>query len=208
MTARKRFRQRLSEEQRMLIVLKSQLYDGRWDAMLDDLKNRLAGKPYIFKLVNRIKDDIAHIEQLQAFELEHKVDLADFVELAQLMQFKIADYKGITKCFISECIFAYCSYCAYYPFRFVPLRSECIQPLVPTQILQEADLGQVWQVNLAVKRGEQIQKLSLLGDKVCVMTDRNYMFCLNRNNGKIIFGLQLAPGAFPFLSRGCMKINC
>ena len=73
----------LSEEQRMLIVLKSQLYEGRWDAMLDDLKNRLAGKPYIFKLVNRIKDDIARIEQLQSFEQEHKVDLSDFVELGR-----------------------------------------------------------------------------------------------------------------------------
>lgn len=72
---------RLSDEQRMLIVLKYQLYDGKWDAMLDDLKNRLAGKPYIFKLVNRIKDDIARIEQLQAFEREHRIDLADFVEL-------------------------------------------------------------------------------------------------------------------------------
>jgi len=72
---------RISDEQRMLIVLKSQLYDGRWDAMLDDLQNRLAGKPYIFKLANRIKDDIARIEQMRAFEQEHKVDLADFVEL-------------------------------------------------------------------------------------------------------------------------------
>jgi hypothetical protein len=76
------FVDRLSDEQRMLIVLKSQLYDGRWDAMLDDLQNRLAGKPYIFKLANRIKDDIARIEQMQAFEREHNVDLADFVELS------------------------------------------------------------------------------------------------------------------------------
>ena len=76
------FVDRLSDEQRMLIVLKSQLYDGRWDAMLDDLQNRLAGKPYIFKLANRIKDDIARIEQMQAFERKHNVDLADFVELS------------------------------------------------------------------------------------------------------------------------------
>jgi hypothetical protein len=76
------FVDRLSDEQRMLIVLKSQLYDGRWDAMLDDLQNRLAGKPYIFKLANRIKDDIVRIEQMQAFERKHNVDLADFVELS------------------------------------------------------------------------------------------------------------------------------
>ena len=71
----------LSNEHRMLVVLKSQLYDGSWEPMLDDLQNRLAGKPYIFKLANRIKDDIERIEQMQTFEKEHNVDLADYVEL-------------------------------------------------------------------------------------------------------------------------------
>ncbi|MHC4395964.1 MAG: hypothetical protein ACYS1A_09960 [Planctomycetota bacterium] len=71
----------LSDEHRMLIVLKSQLYDGSWEPMLDDLRNRLAGKPYIFKLANRIKDDITHIEEMLEFETEHNVDLADYVEL-------------------------------------------------------------------------------------------------------------------------------
>ncbi len=71
----------LSPEHRMLVILKSQLYGGRWEPMLDDLKNRLAGKPYIFKLVNRINDDIERIEAMQQFEQDHQVDLADFVEL-------------------------------------------------------------------------------------------------------------------------------
>ncbi|MFC1633717.1 hypothetical protein ACFL5Z_02655 [Planctomycetota bacterium] len=71
----------LSNEHRMLVVLKAQLYDGTWEPMLDDLQNRLAGKPYIFKLANRIKDDIERIEQMQKFEKEHNVDLADWVEL-------------------------------------------------------------------------------------------------------------------------------
>lgn len=71
----------LSDEHRMLVILKAQLYDGTWEPMLDDLKNRLAGKPYIFKLVNRIKDDIERIGQMQKFEKEHNIDLADYVEL-------------------------------------------------------------------------------------------------------------------------------
>ena len=70
-----------SEEQRMLVILKAQLYGGSWEPMLDDLKNRLAGKPYIFKLANRIQDDIERIEQLSEFESEHNVDLADFVDM-------------------------------------------------------------------------------------------------------------------------------
>ena len=71
----------LSDECRMLVVLKSQLYGGKWEPMLDDLRNRLAGKPYIFKLVNRIRDDIERIERMMKFEAENGVDLADYVDL-------------------------------------------------------------------------------------------------------------------------------
>jgi hypothetical protein len=71
----------LSEEHRMLVILKAQLYDGIWEPMLDDLQNRLTGKPYIFKLANRIQDDIGRIEEMQEFEVEHNVDLADYVKV-------------------------------------------------------------------------------------------------------------------------------
>ncbi len=75
------FIDRLDDEHRMLIVLKAQLYGGRWEPMLDDLENRLQGKPYIFKLANRISDDIERIRRLKAFEEEHNVDLAQYVDL-------------------------------------------------------------------------------------------------------------------------------
>ena len=71
----------LSDEHRMLVVLKAQLYGGSWEPMLDDLRNRLAGKPYIFKLANRIQDDIERIEEMLEFETEHNIDLADYVDL-------------------------------------------------------------------------------------------------------------------------------
>ncbi len=73
---------RLSDEYKMLVALKSQLYGGSWEPMIDDLRNRLAGKPYIFKLVHRIQDDIERIEEMRKFEAEHQVDLADYVELS------------------------------------------------------------------------------------------------------------------------------
>jgi len=71
----------LSEEYRMLVVLKAQLYGGSWEPMLDDLRNRLTGKPYIFQLANRIQDDIERIEQMRKFEQDHNVDLADYVQM-------------------------------------------------------------------------------------------------------------------------------
>ena len=71
----------LSDEHRMLVVLKAQLYDDTWEPMLDDLRNRLSGKPYIFKLANRIQDDIGRIEEMQEFESEHDINLADYIKV-------------------------------------------------------------------------------------------------------------------------------
>ena len=71
----------LSQEHKMLVALKAHLYGGQWQPMLDDLRNRLVGKPYIFKLVHRIQDDIERIEQMQRFEAEHGVDLTDYVHM-------------------------------------------------------------------------------------------------------------------------------
>ncbi|HDS85275.1 MAG TPA: hypothetical protein ENN97_08800 [Phycisphaerales bacterium] len=71
----------LDDKYRMLVILKSQLYGGRWEPMLEDLQNRLEGKPYIFKLANRIKDDVDRIAVLRAFEQTHNVDLADYIKL-------------------------------------------------------------------------------------------------------------------------------
>jgi hypothetical protein len=71
----------LDDEHKMLVVLKARLYGGSWEPMLDDLKNRLEGKPYIFKLANRIKDDVERIEEMRAFEAEHGVDLTEYVDL-------------------------------------------------------------------------------------------------------------------------------
>ncbi len=71
----------LDEKYRMLVILKSQLYGGRWEPMLEDLHNRLEGKPFIFKLATRIKDDMQRIEVLRTFERQHDVDLSDYVKL-------------------------------------------------------------------------------------------------------------------------------
>lgn len=71
----------LDNEHKMLVVLKARLYGGSWEPMLDDLKNRLEGKPYIFKLSNRIKEDVERIEEMRAFEAGNGVDLAEHVDL-------------------------------------------------------------------------------------------------------------------------------
>ncbi len=68
----------LSEEERMLLVLRDELYSGSWDKMEEDLRNRLKGRPYIFKLVNRIEEDLKRIEKLRSYEQKHKINLQDY----------------------------------------------------------------------------------------------------------------------------------
>ena len=76
----KRFCESLTPEEKMLITLRDELYFGAWDKMLKDLKDRLKGRPYIFKLVNRIEEDIERIERLQEYEVKHKVNLAVYLK--------------------------------------------------------------------------------------------------------------------------------
>jgi hypothetical protein len=76
-----RFVDSLASEERMLVVLKRDLYEGSWDEMVADLRARLAGRPYIFKLAHRIADDLERIDRLRAFERNNRVDLSDLVEL-------------------------------------------------------------------------------------------------------------------------------
>lgn len=76
----RRFVEQLSAEEKMLVILKGELYEGNWSSMLDDLQNRLAGRPYIFKLADRIAEDIERIEKLRDFEKKHQVDLGRYIE--------------------------------------------------------------------------------------------------------------------------------
>jgi len=71
----------MTSEERMLVVLKKELYEGSWDEMLADLQARLNNKPYIFKLATRITDDIDRIKRLDEFEQDNDVDLSDYIEL-------------------------------------------------------------------------------------------------------------------------------
>jgi len=77
----RRFLDRLNREERMLVVLKRELYDGAWDDMEADLRARLEGRPHIFKLSARITEDLHRIEALRAFEQAHGVDLCDYVQI-------------------------------------------------------------------------------------------------------------------------------
>ena len=76
----KEFYKSLTNDEKMLIVLRDELYGSSWRLMINDLRARLRSKPYIFKLVNRIQDDIKRIQRLSRFERQNKLNLGDYVK--------------------------------------------------------------------------------------------------------------------------------
>ena len=69
----------LTPEERMLLTLRDELYGGKWERMIGDLNDRLKGRPFIFKLVSRIKEDLRRIEKLQEYEKKHGINLVDYI---------------------------------------------------------------------------------------------------------------------------------
>ena len=74
------FAEGLSKGERILVVLRDELYDGSWDELLGDLSSRQDEQPVIFKLNSRIDDDLCRISKLRAYEEEHGINLRSFFE--------------------------------------------------------------------------------------------------------------------------------
>jgi hypothetical protein len=64
-------------EDRVLVDARDELYGGAWDELERDLRARLAGKPFIFKLATKIEEDLGRIERLRRFEAARGVDLGE-----------------------------------------------------------------------------------------------------------------------------------
>lgn len=70
----------LSPEEKILVIIRDELYGGSWNEMLEDLKARLDSRPYVLKLSGRIESDIERITRLRSMEEDGDIDLADYVE--------------------------------------------------------------------------------------------------------------------------------
>lgn len=73
------FVQSLEPEERLLIYLRDELYGGKWEDLRRDLRDRLEGRPYVFKLSDRIEKDLARIEKLEGYEKRHRVNLSEYM---------------------------------------------------------------------------------------------------------------------------------
>lgn len=63
---------------------------------------------------------------------------------------------------------------------------------ISEKLLNQADLSTVWQNAVAMDDGEKVQRIDVLGDYLYVLTDTNYLFCFDRNTGKLSFAATVA----------------
>ena len=73
------FADSLGKEERVLVVVRDELYDGSWAELVADLEARQQKKPFIFKLNTKIDEDLSRIAKLQAYESAHAINLRDLL---------------------------------------------------------------------------------------------------------------------------------
>lgn len=78
---------KLSEDERMLILLRDELYEGNWDDFIEDLQDRLNGRPHLFdiqpasaRLQETIRQHLHMIQRLRELEACRRINLATCVD--------------------------------------------------------------------------------------------------------------------------------
>lgn len=71
------------------------------------------------------------------------------------------------------------------------------QLLVAPELLEAAGLMMEWQVHLALSKVESVENMFVFDEYLIVMTDHNYLFCIDRKKGTIRFEFQLVAAGLP-----------
>lgn len=69
------FVESLDERDRMLIEVRDVLYEGRWSDMLADMTAARDGGPFVFKIAERVEEDLERARRMRNFEQTHDVQL-------------------------------------------------------------------------------------------------------------------------------------
>ena len=68
--------------------------------------------------------------------------------------------------------------------------------LVSSELLAAGNLEMVWRNVLPIKVEEELERLTIVGNRVYALSDRNLMFSLNKENGEMVFGRQIGEVGF------------
>ncbi len=69
--------------------------------------------------------------------------------------------------------------------------------LIPRNRVAKTDLKIIWQFNLPLSGSETLEKLFLVDNRLCAISSRNFLTCLNSADGNAIFSTIIAPAGLP-----------
>ena len=76
-------------------------------------------------------------------------------------------------------------------------RTAMEELLVSPELLERGALDMCWQVSLPLKEREQIDRIYVFEKYVYVLTNSNYLFCIDKEKKAVRFGLELAIRGLP-----------
>lgn len=71
------------------------------------------------------------------------------------------------------------------------------EPLIAYTLVQQAGWDYNWQINLPLKKGEQINRIHVFGTNLFVLTDSNLLFCIDQATGRMRSLLQISKSGLP-----------
>ncbi|MCL5280774.1 MAG: PQQ-binding-like beta-propeller repeat protein [Planctomycetes bacterium] len=71
--------------------------------------------------------------------------------------------------------------------------------MLSLNLLDHANLRSVWELTLPLKKGEKFVAITLLGDRLYLRSDQNYLWSLDRAKGEVVFSRSIAPPGIPVL---------
>ncbi len=81
----------------------------------------------------------------------------------------------------------------------IELQQLVLEPLVSKELLNEAGLEMVWQIEMPMKVGEELKQLYIVGDRVYGLSSCNYLAAINRKTGRVAFSRSIGEEPFPVL---------
>jgi PQQ-like domain len=71
--------------------------------------------------------------------------------------------------------------------------------LIPRAMVASTELKIVWQFNLPMGEGESLDQMFLCGNRLCALSSRNFLSCINRADGNVMFANSIAPAGLPVI---------
>lgn len=99
------------------------------------------------------------------------------------------------------------NFCLLWSFVLVFLTTSCSASgaVISEKLLNQAGLETVWQNAIALNPKEKVQRITVLGDYLYILTDSNYLFCLNRNTGQLNLAVSAATPKLPVFEPAVYK---